>query len=126
LGAILAQADEDGNEYVCHYASRCLKGTELNYGISEKECIAIVWAIGKFRPQFKVVTDHSAVKWPMEIKDPTGRVARWSIYLQSYDFEMTHRKGRAHLNVDPLSRPQEEHVLAIHAEGENDPYDDKN
>jgi len=81
--------------------------------------LAIACAIGKFRPhvhgtKFKVVTDHSALKWLMEIKDATGGLARWSIYLQSYDFEITERKGRAHLNVDPLSRPQEEHVLATH------------
>lgn len=41
----------------------------------------------------------------MKISDPTGRLARWSIYLQAYDFEIIHRAGRKHSNVDALSRP---------------------
>jgi hypothetical protein len=41
----------------------------------------------------------------MEIKDPTGRLARWSIYLQAYDFQIIHRHGKTHSNADALSRP---------------------
>lgn len=110
LGAILSQQDGDGNEYVCQYESKLLKGAELNYGISEKECLAVVWAIRKFRPylhgtHFTVVTDHSALKWLMTIKDLSGRLARWSVLLQEYNFDIIHRKGKSHSNVDALSRP---------------------
>ena len=38
-------------------------------------------------------------------KDIVGRLARWSLYLQIYDFEIIHRKGLSHTNVDVLSRP---------------------
>ena len=41
----------------------------------------------------------------MTIKEPTGRLARWSIYLQAYDFEIMYKKGSLHTNVDALSRP---------------------
>jgi len=41
----------------------------------------------------------------MKIKEPTGRLARWSIYLQAYSFDIVHRKGSKHTNVDALSRP---------------------
>ena len=41
----------------------------------------------------------------MKINEPTARLARWSIYLQAYDFEIVHRAGRVHSNVDVLSRP---------------------
>ena len=41
----------------------------------------------------------------MSFKDPTARLARLAIYLQEYEFEIIHRKGSAHTNVDTLSRP---------------------
>jgi hypothetical protein len=114
LGAILAQHDDNNQEYVCHYASRLLKNAEIHYGISEKKCLAIVYAIRQFRiylhgVHFTVVTDHNALVWLMSVRDPTGKLARWSIYLQQYDYTIIHRQGRKHSNVDTLSRP----VLSI-------------
>ena len=41
----------------------------------------------------------------MSVKDPSGRLARRSLYLQIYEFEIIHRKGTKHTNVDALSRP---------------------
>ena len=88
-----------------------LHGAELNYGITEKECLAVVWAVKQFRhylhgAKFTVITDHSALVWLMNIKDPNGRLARWSIYLQAFDMEIVHKKGKEHGNADCLSRPQ--------------------
>ena len=110
LGAILSQKEVQGNEYVIAYASRLLKGAETKYGITEKECLAVLWGIRYFRSyvdgqRFTVVTDHSALIWLMNVKDPHCRLARWSIYLQSYEFDIVHRKGKRHTNVDILSRP---------------------
>ena len=110
LGAILSQKEKKGYEYVIAYASRLLKGPETKYGITEKECLAVLWGIRYFRSyldgqRFKVVTDHSALIWLMNVKDPHCRLARWSIYLQSYEFDVVHRKGKKHTNVDILSRP---------------------
>ena len=110
IGAVLSQHDDDGSEYVCAYGSRLLKGAELHYGITEKECLAVLWAIRHYRiyvfeTHFTVVTDHSALTWLMKITDPTGRLARWSIYLQAFSFTIIHRKGLKHSNVDALSRP---------------------
>ena len=110
IGAILSQVDKDGREYACGYESRLLKGAEVHYGISEKECLAVCFGVKKFRvylhgTRFKIYTDHSALKWLMEIKDPTGRLARWSIYLQAFDFEILYKKGSLHTNVDAISRP---------------------
>ena len=82
----------------------------MQYAITEKECLAVVYAVKQFRnyiygTKFQIVTDHSALAWLMSFKDPTARLARWAIYLQEYEFEIIHRKGSAHTNVDTLSRP---------------------
>ena len=109
IGAILAQLDDQNQEYVVAYASRLFKGAEIHYGITEKECLALLWAVKYFRVyitgvHFKAITDHKALQWLMSIKEPTGRLARWAIYLQSFDFEIIHRAGKKHINADAISR----------------------
>ena len=118
IGAVLSQKTDSGEESAVCYASRTLKGAEINYGITEKECLAVVWAIKQYRvyvhgKKFSVITDHAALAWLMNITDPTGRLARWSIYLQAYTFDIVHRKGLLHSNADTLSRPPRTESLNI-------------
>ena len=40
----------------------------------------------------------------MKLRDPTGRLARWAIYLQAYSFDIIHRAGKKHANADAVSR----------------------
>ena len=111
LGVILSQLDENQHEksYVCAYASRILKGAEIHYTITEKECLAVIYAIKSYHiylsgRKFRIITDHIALKWLMNIKEPTSRLARWAIYIQEYDFEIVHRAGRFLTNADATSR----------------------
>ena len=53
---------------------------------------------------FRIMTDHIALKWLMDIKEPSSRLARWAIYIQKYDFEIVHRAGRFLVNADAISR----------------------
>jgi len=41
---------------------------------------------------FKVVTDHMALKWINSIETPSGRISRWALDLQQYDFEIAYRR----------------------------------
>ena len=65
--------------------------------------------IKRFHPylsgqKFTVHTDHNALKWLMSIQDPSGRLARWSMLIQNFDFDIIHRPGKANGNADALSR----------------------
>src|SRR6185295_139839 len=109
LGAVLCQKDEEGREYVVSYASKSLLPRESEYSATELECYAVTWAIKLFRPylvsgRFDVITDHNALRWLMETKSPSPRLAHWSLTLQEYDFGIHYRPGRVHSNVDTLSR----------------------
>ena len=108
IGFTLAQVQND-KELVIAYNGRGLNHAEKNYSTTEREALALVEGIKKFQPylfgrKFTVVTDHSSLRWLMNIKDATGRLARWSLLLQQYDFEIVYRPGKEHGNADSLSR----------------------
>ena len=67
MGACLAQLDENGIERPVAYASANLSEAQKNYGITDKEGLAVVWAVRKWRhflhgSSTVVATDHSCLK----------------------------------------------------------------
>ena len=108
LGAVLAQLDDNGHERVVSYASRTLSPREQNYSTMEKEALAIVFATQHFRVYlvghaFQIITDNQALKW-LHTVEPKGRIARWLMDLQEFDFTISHRPGSSNQNADALSR----------------------
>ena len=95
LGYVLGQV-QNGREVVIAYGGRKLLPAEKNYSVTEREALAVVAGIKHYQhylygAHFKVLTDHSAVRWLMSLKMPCGRLARWALLPQQYDFEIIHR-----------------------------------
>ncbi|KAL7292652.1 hypothetical protein TKK_0013778 [Trichogramma kaykai] len=112
LGAVLTQII-DGEEHPIAYASRALSRQERNYTVTEKECLSVIWAVEKYLgyilgSHFTVITDHTNLKWLHNLRDPTGRSARWATALQAHSMEIIHRKGALHKDPDYLSQSIEE------------------
>lgn len=118
VGAVLSQLDDNGREHPIHYANRNLNEAEKNYSAFEREALGIVFALKKFRhyllsQKFKLYTDHQALKYVINLRDPHGRIARWMSLFAEFDFEVVYRPGKKNANADYLSRPVEEHEVTM-------------
>ena len=109
IGCALLQTHEDGSRYPIGFWSRSLIPAEKNYSVSEKECLAVVWACSILRPylertHFDLYTDHQALKWMMNLGNASGRLERWRLRLMEYDFTVHYKKGRMNTIADCVSR----------------------
>ena len=108
IGGVLSQVQK-GSEKVIAYWSRQLQKAERNYSTVEREALAVVCAIKEFYPYlygfpFTVITDHNPLTSLKGIKDTGGRLTRWLMFLQQFNFEIKYKKGSQHSNADALSR----------------------
>ncbi|KAL6341714.1 hypothetical protein AAG906_032836 [Vitis piasezkii] len=108
IGVVLGQR-EDGKPYVIYYASKTLNEAKRNYTTTEKELLAVVFALDKFRTylvrSFIVVfTDHSALKYLLTKQDVKARLIRWIFLLQEFNLQIKDKKGVENVVVDHLSR----------------------
>jgi hypothetical protein len=108
IGAILSQG-KIGSDLPIAYASRTLNRAETNYNTTEKELLAILWAVKQFRQyvygrKFNIVTDQKPLSWLFGVKDPGARLTRWRLQLEEYDYNIIYKPGVQNSNSDALSR----------------------
>lgn len=108
IGAILPQGNVESDLSIS-YISRTLNKAEKNYNTTEKELLAIVWAVKPFRPyiyghKFTVITDHRTLTWLFNVQDPGVRLIRWRLQLEEYNYDIVYKPGVMNTNSDALSR----------------------
>ena len=109
VGCALFQEHPDGTRRPIGFWSRSLNNAEKNYSASERECLAVVWALKILRPylmyeKFTVYTDHAALRWLLTICEPSGRLMRWRLRLAEFDFNVQYKRGKLNQQADALSR----------------------
>jgi hypothetical protein len=97
------------NRHCLAYESQKLRGLELLYTIYDKEMLAIMHALTKFKQYlvgawFVVKLDHNSLKYFLEQKDLNDRQQKWVSRIQAYDFDIEFVKGNNNVVADALSR----------------------
>lgn len=104
IGAVLMQ-----DRHPIAFESRKLRGSEILYSTYDKEMLAIMHALAKFRQylvgsKFTVKTDHNSLRYFPEQKELNERQQKWVSKIQAYDFDIEYVKGKNNIVADALSR----------------------
>jgi hypothetical protein len=108
VGAVLGQ--RIGKlPHVIYYVGRTLNDTQLNYSTTEKELLAVVFALDKFRSyllgsKIIIFSNHAALKYLFSKKDVKSHLIRWILLLQEFDIKIRDKKGIENVVADHLSR----------------------
>jgi len=109
MGAALLQEQDDGKLQPVAYICRRLATNDLLYGVTEEECLAVVWALLKLRcyledDRFVVRTDHDCLRWILNIEGSGNpRLARWRLRLSELEFDVAYKPGITHYLADSIS-----------------------
>ena len=108
IGAVLGQR-ENGKPHVVYYASKTLNEAQRNYTTTEKELLAVVYALDTFRAylvgsDIVIFTDHSALKYLLTKQNAKARLIRWVLMLQDFNLQIKDKKGVENVMADHLSR----------------------
>ena len=120
VGAALGQR-RDKIFRVIHYASKVLNDAQANYTTTEKELLAVVYALEKFRSyligsRVVVFTDHAAIKYLLCKPDSKPRLIRWVLLLQEFNLEIKDKKGCENHVADHLSRLENDEITKAEAD----------
>ena len=95
------------------YTSRQFTLAERNYSTTERECLAMVFSVKKFRHYLMCnpvvfFVDQMAIKFLVNKTELSSRLGRWVLLLEEFDYTIEYKPGRMHLQADHLSRLSDE------------------
>ena len=108
IGAVLGQR-EDKKAFMIYYANKTLDFAQVNYTTTEKEFLAVVFALEKFRSYIvgslvTIFTDHTVLKYLLSKQDTKPRLTRWILLCQEFSLTIKDKKGVENVVADHLSR----------------------
>ena len=120
VAAVLSQQQKDGSIRPVAYYSKKMNSAEKNYGVTDKELLAIVEAVRHWRCYLegnpyptKVHTDHQGLQWLNSKAELSGRQARWVESLSDLEYEVSYIPGPRNAAADALSRRADFSVRVI-------------
>ena len=90
------------------FADRSLTSAESNYTTTQRECLAVVWAIQHFRvylegQEFQLLMDHNVLYLILKQTKSWGRIIPWVMFFSQFIYTVKHVKGRQNMVPDTLS-----------------------
>jgi transposase InsO family protein len=123
---VLSQQQKDGSIRPVAYYSKKMNSAEKNYGVTDKELLAIVEAVRHWRCYLegnpyptKVHTDHQGLQWLNSKAELSGRQARWVESLSDLEYEVSYIPGPRNAAADALSRRADFEEDAIGVRGKH-------
>jgi hypothetical protein len=109
MGAILMQEDANGDLHVIAYASKTFNDAQKNYDTTDREALAVVWALEHFNTyceghKYTLLTDHQALSYIKSNKNEKKRIHRLALKLANYDVQLYYKPGKENHMADLLSR----------------------
>ena len=110
IGGVLSQPQPNGSVLPIAYYSKKLNETQARYTATEKETYAAMKGIQHYSiylmgQHFILETDHKPLLQLRQMNNSNQKLMRWSLQLQTYDFEVKYRPGKDLGHADGLSRP---------------------
>ena len=92
-----------------YYSSWKLSTAERNYSRTEREALGMIYNKNKFRhyllgKKFTFHVNHATLLYLVFKQTLTGKLARWMLLLQEFEFDIQHQPHTQHSVEDYLSR----------------------